>query len=284
MSNLTTRQLQNMKQRGERIAMMTAYDYPTAALLDEAGLHALLIGDSLGMVVQGHTTTLPVTLDDMVYHTRMVARATKRAMVIADMPFMTYHTSAEDTLKNAARLMQEGGAGAVKLEGGQQLAATVARLVDAGIPVMGHLGLLPQSVHAIGGFSVQARTTEAAKQLLTDARALQAAGAFAIVLEMVPAEVAEVVTAGLAIPTIGIGAGQQCDGQVLVFHDMTGYTSGYIPKHNKRYAALADVIADAAKAYVEEVRSGAFPSEAQTIHLRAEDAHIVVAMTEEPGV
>lgn len=281
MTQITTKQFLKMKQSGERIAMVTAYDYPTAALLDEAGIHALLIGDSLGMVVQGNSTTVPVTLDDMVYHTRMVARATKHAMVVADMPFMSYHTSIEETLKNAARLMQEGNAHAVKLEGGAALAPTIERLVSAGIPVMGHLGLLPQSVHAIGGFAVQGRSQEAAKRLLTDANILEDAGAFSIVLEMVPAEVAAVVTASLSIPTIGIGAGQACDGQVLVFHDMTGYTSGYIPKHNKRYANLADIISTAARAYVAEVQSGTFPTEAQTIRLREDEAHILTTMNEE---
>lgn len=260
-----------MKKEGSRICMMTAYDHPTAKLLDEAGLHALLIGDSLGMVVQGQSTTLPVTLDDIVYHTRMVVRATTQAMVIADMPFLTSQVTVEETLHHAGCLMQEGGAHAVKLEGGKELAPTVQRLVAAGIPVMAHIGLMPQSVHALGGFSIQGRTPDAAMRMLQDALALEDAGAFAIVLEMVPAEVAEHISRRLRIPTIGIGAGVGCDGQVVVFHDAMGFTSGYIPKHNKRFANLADTILSAARTYVEEVTQGSFPGDDQTAHLKPEE-------------
>lgn len=251
--------------------MMTAYDHPTAQLLDEAGMHILLVGDSLGMVVQGNTTTVPVTLDDIIYHTRMVARGASLALVVADMPFLTTHGTAEDVLQKAGRLMQEGGAHAVKIEGGKELAPVISRLVTAGIPVMGHIGLMPQSVHALGGFSVQGRTVESAKRMLDDALALEQAGAFAIVLEMVPAEVAEFISSKLRIPTIGIGAGAGCDGQVLVFHDAMGYTSGYIPKHNKAYANLADTILSAARDYVREVTDRTFPGEAQTVHLKPEE-------------
>jgi 3-methyl-2-oxobutanoate hydroxymethyltransferase len=271
MANVTVKTLLQMKERGERIAMMTAYDYPTAKLLDEAGLHVLLIGDSLGMVVQGNTTTIPVTIDDIVYHTRMVRRGAEHALVVSDMPFLTTHGTFEDVLQKAGRLMQEGGAHAVKIEGGKELAPIVSKLVTAGIPVMGHIGLMPQSVHALGGFSVQGRTVESAKRMLEDAMALEAAGAFAIVLEMVPAEVAQWISSKLRIPTIGIGAGAGCDGQVLVFHDAMGFTSGYIPKHNKAYANLADTIASAARDYIREVADGTFPGESQTVHLKPEE-------------
>ncbi|WP_303800835.1 3-methyl-2-oxobutanoate hydroxymethyltransferase [Alicyclobacillus macrosporangiidus] len=269
---VTVRTFWTMKQNGHKIAMVTAYDYPTARLLEEAGVHALLVGDSLGMVVQGRTTTLPVTLEDILYHTRMVARAVTRPLVISDMPFLTYQTSVDEALKNAGRLMREGGAQAVKLEGGAELAETVYRLVRAGIPVMGHVGLTPQSVHALGGFSVQGRQRADVEKMLRDVDALEQAGAFAIVLEMVPAEVAALVTRRLRIPTIGIGAGLNCDGQVLVFHDMMGFTDGYIPKHNKRYANLAETIVQAARDYVAEVTQGVFPGEAQSIHLKPEEA------------
>jgi len=270
--NVTVRTLAKMKQAGEKIAMMTAYDYPTARLLSEAGVHILLIGDSLGMVVQGQTTTVPVTLDQMIYHASMVSRgATNGAMVVADLPFLTYQVTPEDAMRSAARMMQEGGVHGLKLEGGKELAPTVSRLVQAGIPVMGHIGLTPQSVHAFGGFAVQGKTADAAMRMIEDAKAIEEAGAFAIVLEAVPAEVAAAVTEQLAIPTIGIGAGPQCDGQVLVFHDFIGYTSGYIPKHNKRYASIAETIVTAARQYVDEVKSGAFPGEEQTVHLQASE-------------
>ena len=271
MKTITVKTLLKMKESGQRIAMMTAYDYPTAKLLSEAGLHVLLIGDSLGMVVQGNATTVPVTLDDIVYHTRMVVRGAEHPLIVSDMPFLTTHGAHEDVLAKAGRLMQEGGAHAVKIEGGKELAPVISRLVAAGIPVMGHIGLMPQTVHALGGFSVQGRTVEAAERMLEDAKALEAAGAFAIVLEMVPAEVAEWISRSLRIPTIGIGAGAGCDGQVLVFHDAMGFTSGYIPKHNKAYATLADTIVSAARNYVQEVTDGFFPSEAQTVHLKAEE-------------
>lgn len=274
---VTVRTLMQMKKAGEKIAMMTAYDYPTARLLADAGMHMLLVGDSLGMVVQGHDTTLSVTLDEIMYHTKMVVRgvvaseAEIRPMVVADLPFMTYQVSGDEALRNAGRILSEAGAQAVKLEGGASLAPTIARLVDAGIPVVAHIGLTPQSVHALGGYTVQGRTEAAARRLLEDAAALQDAGACAIVLEMVPAEVAEAVTSRLDIPTIGIGAGPFCDGQVLVFHDFIGYTSGYIPKHNKRYANLAQIVMDAAKAYVEDVTTGRFPGDEQTVHLKLEE-------------
>lgn len=278
---ITTRKLVQMKQAGERIAMITAYDYPIARLLDEAGVHMLLVGDSLGMVVQGHDSTIPVTLDHMVYHASLVSRAAERALVVADLPFLTYQVSAEQALQSAARLMQEGGAHAVKLEGGGEMAHTVRRLVDSGIPVMGHLGLTPQSVHALGGFTVQGRTRDAAERLLADAMALEEAGAFSLVLEMVPAEVAGLIRRKLTIPVIGIGAGPDCDGQVLVFHDMMGLTSGYIPRHNKVYAQLADVIRQAAAAYCTEVAEGTFPGDGQTIRLKPEEREALRDLLEE---
>ncbi|MCL6636604.1 MAG: 3-methyl-2-oxobutanoate hydroxymethyltransferase [Alicyclobacillus sp.] len=275
---MTVQTLWKMKQAGQRIAMLTAYDYPTARLLDEAGVHALLVGDSLGMVFQGHETTVKVTLEQMIYHTEMVSRAAQQALVIADLPFLCASLPEGEALRCAGRLMQEGGAGAVKLEGGRAFASLVRRLVQAGIPVMGHLGLTPQSVHALGGFSVQGRTRAAVEQLLDDARALVEAGVFAIVLELIPAEVAARVTRELPIPTIGIGAGPDCDGQVLVFHDFVGYTSGYVPKHNKRYAELADAIRRAAATYIQEVGDGVFPGPEQTVHLKPEEAEALAPL------
>ena len=242
--------------------MLTAYDYTMARLLDRAGIDVLLVGDSLGMVVLGYETTLPVTLDAMVHHTRAVTRGVERALVVADMPFLTYQVSTEDALRNAGRLIQEGGAAAVKIEGGGPSVHAAARLVEAGIPVMGHLGLLPQSVHQMGGFRQQARQEEDAGQLLADAHALEAAGAFAIVLESIPASVAASVTAGLRIPTIGIGAGPHCDGQVLVSFDMLGLSQDSVPPFVRRYAELGEQAVSAARAYAEDVRAGRFPKSA----------------------
>lgn len=247
------------KERGEKIAVLTAYDYTMARLLDSAGIDVLLVGDSLGMVVMGYETTLPVTLDAMVHHTRAVSRGTSRALVVADMPFLTYQVSVEDTVRNAGRLIAEGGAAAVKLEGGGAAVEACARLVECGIPVMGHLGLLPQSVHQLGGFRQQATTAADAEQLLADAQALEAAGAFAIVLESIPAEVARTVTGDLQIPTIGIGAGPYCDGQVLVSFDMLGMSQDGVPPFVRRYADLGEQIAAAARAYAGDVRDGRFP-------------------------
>jgi 3-methyl-2-oxobutanoate hydroxymethyltransferase len=253
-----------MKVRGEKIAMLTAYDALMARALDRAGVDVLLVGDSVGMVLLGYDTTLPVTLEVMVHHTRAVSRGAHRALVLADMPFLTYQISPAEALRNAGRLIQEGGAHAVKLEGGKLYAETVARLVGAGIPVMGHLGLVPQSVHQIGGFRQQAKSKEDAQQLLDDARALQQAGAFGIVLECIPAEVAKTVTAELSIPTIGIGAGPYCDGQVLVTHDALGLTGDVAPSFVKQFARLGDFMAEGTKAYIQEVKDGRFPSAPST--------------------
>jgi 3-methyl-2-oxobutanoate hydroxymethyltransferase len=251
--------LQMMKRRGERIAMLTAYDYTMARLLDHAGLDVLLVGDSLGMVVLGYETTLPVTLDAMVHHTRAVSRGARRALVVADMPFLTYEASVADAVRNAGRLMQEGGAAAVKIEGGSPVLEAAARLVEIGVPVMGHLGLLPQHVHRVGGFKQQARLREDASQLLADAHALEAVGVFALVLEAIPAEVARTVTAELRIPTIGIGAGPHCDGQVLVSYDMLGLSQDGVPSFVKQYADLGAQVAAAASQYAADVREGHFP-------------------------
>jgi 3-methyl-2-oxobutanoate hydroxymethyltransferase len=251
--------LQDRKRRGERIAMLTAYDALTARLLDRAGIDALLVGDSVGPVVLGYETTLPVTLDAMVHHTQAVVRGASRALVVADMPFMTYQAGVDEAVRNAGRLIQEGGASAVKLEGGRPVLDVVRRLVDVGIPVMGHLGLQPQSVHQVGGYRKRATKPQDAETLLDDAVALEHAGAFAIVLEAIPAEVARAVTARLTVPTIGIGAGPDCDGQILVSHDILGLVDGKPPAFVRQYAHLADTIEAAAHAYVEDVRTGRYP-------------------------
>lgn len=249
---------------GERIAMVTAYDSTFARMLDEGGADVLLVGDSLGMVVQGLDSTLPVTVDEMLYHTRAVARGARRALVVGDMPFMSYQVSPEEALRNAGRFLSEGGAHAVKLEGGEAMARTIARLVDVGIPVVGHIGLTPQSVHAMGGFKVQGKSEEDATRLLRDARAVANAGAFAIVLEGIPTELARTITESLEIPTIGIGAGVHCDGQVLVCYDFLGLTPELKPKFVKRYAELFSEGRDATARYVAEVKSGAFPDAAHS--------------------
>ena len=245
----------------EKLVMLTAYDYSTARVMDMAGVDALLVGDSLGMVMLGYPDTLSVTVDDMVRHCAAVARGAQKALVVCDMPFMSYHVSVEDTVRNAGRLMTEGRAQAVKLEGGAEFAAEVRALTRASIPVMGHLGLTPQSVNAFGGFKVQGKSMAAAQKLLDDARALQEAGAFALVLECVPAPLAERVTQALSIPVIGIGAGAGCDGQVLVWQDMTGMTLSHLPRFVKRFGEVGASLTAAVEAYAREVRVGAFPSE-----------------------
>jgi 3-methyl-2-oxobutanoate hydroxymethyltransferase len=248
--------LRSMKERGEKIAMLTAYDFTMARLLDRAGLDVILVGDSLGMVVLGYETTLPVTLDMMIHHTRAVSRGAKRALIVADMPFLTFQLSIEEAMRNAGRLIQEGGAAAVKIEGGRQIVDTAKRLVDIGVPVMGHLGLTPQSVHQLGGFRPQGRDSEAAEKLVKDAEALEKAGVFAIVLESIPSDLAGRVTTNLKIPTIGIGAGTKCDGQVLVSYDVLGLSDGPVPPFAKQYAQLSETILSTARAYIEDVRAG----------------------------
>ncbi|MEW6033988.1 MAG: 3-methyl-2-oxobutanoate hydroxymethyltransferase [Chloroflexota bacterium] len=261
---VTVGQIREMKAKGEKVVMLTAYDYTTAKLIDEAGIPLILVGDSLGMVVLGYESTIPVTMAEMIHHTRAVSRGAKNALVVGDMPFMTYHTDVSDALRNAARFIQEGGAQAVKLEGGETVAETVRRIVQCGMPVMGHIGLTPQSIHQLGGFKVQGKTKETARQLLQDARALEEAGAFAMVLESVPAPLSKVVSERVSIPTIGIGAGVHCDGQVQVVSDILGLFTDFVPRHAKRYASLGDTIKTATSSYISEVKSGVFPTEKQS--------------------
>ena len=260
---VTITQVKEMKQKGEKITMITAYDYSTAKIVDEVGVPLILVGDSLGMVVLGYESTIPVTLEEMIHHTKTVVRGTKQAMVIGDMPFMTYHLSVEDALRNAGRFIQEAGAQAVKLEGGVTVADKIKRIVDCGIPVMGHIGLTPQSIHQFGGFKVQGRSSEAAARLLEDARAVEEAGAFAVVLETVPTPLATLITKKINIPTIGIGAGPGCDGQVQVINDVLGSYTDFVPKHAKQYAKIADIVRSAITQYNNEVTSGAFPTDKQ---------------------
>ncbi|WP_434382297.1 3-methyl-2-oxobutanoate hydroxymethyltransferase [Melittangium boletus] len=258
---VTIHTLKRQKQSGQKICMVTAYDATFARILDQAGADMLLVGDSLGMVIQGHDSTLPVTMDQMVYHTAMVARGTKRALVVGDMPFMSYQVSTQEAVRNAGRLVAEGGAGAVKLEGGAEFADVVAAITRASIPVMGHLGLTPQSVHKMGGYVVQGRDEDAARKMIDDALALEHAGCFSLVLEGVPLELGRQITQRLSIPTIGIGAGKHCDGQVLVCYDLLGMNPDFKPKFVKRFAHLHGAITEAAGAYFAEVREGSFPDE-----------------------
>lgn len=268
-SKITTVELQKKKERGERIAVVTAYDVTMARLLDEAGVDVLLVGDTLGMVVQGQKTTLPVTVEEMAYHCRAVQRAEPRAHVVCDLPFLSYQVSIEAALTSAGTLLKLGAAEAVKLEGGREMAETVRRLVDVGIPVMGHLGLTPQSVHQMGGFRVQARSRDAAAELVRDAQALEDAGAYSIVLEGVPAEVAAAVTRKLSIPTIGIGAGVGTDGQVLVCYDLLGMYKQAKLKFVKQFGQVGDAIVEATRSYVEEVRAGSFPGAEHSFRMQA---------------
>lgn len=259
-SPLTARDLRARKSSPEKIVMVTAYDATFAALFDQAGVDALLVGDSLGMVIQGHPTTLPVTLDHIIYHAAAVRRGAQRAHITADLPFMSYQVSVEDGLRAAGRIVQEAGVQSVKLEGGRDYAEHVRRLTRAGIPVMGHLGLTPQSVHQLGGFKVQGRNARDAQTLIDDARALENAGAFSIVLEAIPMDLAAEVTAAVSVPTIGIGAGAACDGQVLVGYDLVGLNPSFKPKFVKRYASLGESVIASTQEYIREVRSGEFPS------------------------
>jgi 3-methyl-2-oxobutanoate hydroxymethyltransferase len=252
-----------MKTRGEKVVMLTAYDFATARLVEEAGVPMILVGDSLGMVVLGYDSTIPVTMDEMIHHTRAVVRGTQKCLVVGDMPFLSFQVSREETLRNAGRFIQEAGATAVKLEGGETVAETVRHIVACGIPVMGHIGLTPQSINQLGGHKVQGKTLEAAEKLMNDAVCLEQAGAFAVVLELVPAPLSKMVTAKVNIPTIGIGAGPYCDGQVQVIADLLGYFPREF-KHAKKYADLAAVIRSAVSEYAAEVQSGAFPTAKQS--------------------
>jgi 3-methyl-2-oxobutanoate hydroxymethyltransferase len=264
MPKITIPDIYKRKAEGRKITVLTAYDYPTSRIVDEAGIDIALVGDSLGMVVQGVDSTLPVTMDEMIYHTKMVSRGAKTALVVGDMPFLSYQADIAEAVRNAGRFLKEAGAEAVKLEGGTAVAAVIRAIVAAGIPVMGHVGLTPQHVHALGGFKVQGRDEAAREKVLADARAVQEAGAFSVVLESVPATLAREITSMLSIPTIGIGAGPHCDGQVLVIHDLLGLFDRFTPKFVKRYAALKDQALAAVKEYKKEVESGAFPSDEQS--------------------
>ena len=249
------------KEKGEKLSMLTSYDYSTAKLVDEAGVNSILVGDSLGNVVLGYEDTISVTMEDMIHHSAAVARGAKNALVVCDMPFMSYQTSVYDAVVNAGRLMKEGRAGAVKLEGGREVCPQIKAIVDAGIPVCAHLGLTPQSINAFGGFKVQGKTEAAARKLLEDAKAVEEAGAFAVVLECVPSKLAELITKELSIPTIGIGAGNVCDGQVLVYQDMLGMFSDFTPKFVKKFADIGTIMREAFAAYDKEVKAGTFPSQ-----------------------
>jgi len=261
---VTVTQIREMKQKGEKVVMLTAYDYSTAKIVDEAGIPLILVGDSLGMVMLGYESTIPVTMEEMLHHTKAVVRGTTQAMIVGDMPFMTYHLSVEQALKNAARFIQEAGAQAIKLEGGVTVAEKVRRIVECGIPVMGHIGLTPQSRLQLGGFKVQGKSPATAVRLLEDARALEEAGAFSIVLETVPAPLAKLITEKIDVPTIGIGAGIGCDGQVQVINDILGSFADFVPKHAKQYAKLTDIIKNAVTQYNDEVKAGSFPTDKQS--------------------
>lgn len=260
MRRVTANDVMSMKAKGDKIPVITAYDYPMALLADKAGFPIILVGDSLGMVSLGYDSTIPVTMDDMTRHTRAAARGATRSLLVTDMPFMSFQLGNEDALRNAGRLVQEGGAQSVKLEGGGAVVDSVRRIVEAGIPVMGHLGLTPQSVHRFGGYKVQGKARKEAFQLLEDARALEDAGAYAVVLELLPAPLSRIITEKLTIPTIGIGAGPHCNGQVQVLHDILGLYSDFVPKHTKQYLQLGQLISDALGQYAQEIREGVFPT------------------------
>ena len=264
MRKVTANNVKSMKAKGEKIPVVTAYDYPMALLADKAGFPVILVGDSLGMVSLGYDSTIPVTMDDMIRHTRAAARGATRSLLVTDMPFMSFYLGIEDAIRNAGRLVQEGGAQSVKLEGGGSVADTVRRIVEAGIPVMGHLGLTPQSVHRFGGYKVQGKAREEAFRILHDARSLEDAGAYAVVLELLPAPLSRIITKKLTIPTIGIGAGPYCDGQVQVLHDILGLYSDFVPKHTKQYLQLGELISNALGQYAQDVREGNFPTQKES--------------------
>ena len=265
---VTIRDLRQMKSRGEKIALMTAYDYTSARILEEAGLPIILVGDSLGNVVLGYGSTVPVTMDEMLHHVKAVVRGTQKAHIVADMPFMSYQTDGSEALRNAGRFLKEAGAQSVKLEGGRRVAETVRLMVEAGIPVMGHIGLTPQSVNQLGGYRVQGKSPKAAAELIEDALALEGAGVYSLVLESVPAPLAKLITERLSVPTIGIGAGPHCDGQVQVFHDLLGLFTDFVPKHARRYAELGEAIRAAVVEYIKDVESGRFPAEAESFTMK----------------
>ena len=263
----TTATFKKAKEEKQKITMLTAYDYSFAKLMDEAGINSILVGDSVGMVCLGYEDTLPVTMEDMIHHTKAVARGAKNALVVADMPFMSYQTSVYDAVVNAGRLIKEGGAQAVKLEGGFEVTVQIKAIVDASIPVVAHIGLTPQSVNAFGGFKVQGKSEAAAQKLLDEARAVEKAGAFAVVMECVPAKLAAKITEELSIPTIGIGAGAGCDGQVLVYQDMLGLFSDFTPKFVKQFANVGEIVKGAFEGYIREVQEGTFPAQEHTFKI-----------------
>jgi 3-methyl-2-oxobutanoate hydroxymethyltransferase len=267
---LTIRDIQKMKTQGEPIVMLTAYDATSAHICEAAGVPAILVGDSLGMVIQGRDSTVPVTLDQMIYHASIVTRVTEKSLVIGDMPFLSYNVSLEQALTNSARMMQEAGVGAVKVEGGESIAPTIARIVEVGIPVMAHVGLTPQSVNQFGGFRVQGKEVESAKKLIRDAEAVQDAGAFAVVLELVPAQLAQIVSERLQIPTIGIGGGVHCDGQVQVFHDILGMYPAWGPRHSREFARVGQAMQDGVSQYVAEVKARQFPTDSNSSFMKDE--------------
>ncbi len=280
---ITTLTFRRKKERGEPLAMLTAYDYPTASALDQAGIDAILVGDSLGMVVLGYENTLPVTMDEMLHHCRAVARGAKSALLIGDMPFMSYQVSVEDAVRNAGRFLQQGGMDAVKLEGGRERLDAVRAIVGAGVPVMGHLGLTPQSIHALGGFRPQGRSAAVAKHLLDDALLLEEAGCFSLVLESIPARLAALVSKRLSIPTIGIGAGAGCDGQVLVTHDLLGLFDRFTPKFVKKYADLRGEMQRAFSEYIADVTERRFPAEEHVVEMLEEEWEIFQAEIDRDG-
>ncbi len=268
---ITTEYFKRAKAEGNKLTMLTAYDYTTASLVDAAGIESILVGDSLGNTILGYESTIPVTMEDMIHHTKAVSRGAKNALVIADMPFMSYHVSIEQSCINAGRLIKEGGAAAIKLEGGTEFADTIKAIVRCQIPVCGHIGLTPQSINAFGGFKVQGKTAEAIKKLMEDAKALEEAGVFAAVVEGVPAKVGKMISESVSYPVIGIGAGKDCDGQVLVYQDMLGMYPDFKPKFVKQFAQVGKVMTDAFKAYSDEVKSGAFPAEEHTYKIKDEE-------------
>ncbi|MDP2915529.1 MAG: 3-methyl-2-oxobutanoate hydroxymethyltransferase [Candidatus Aminicenantes bacterium] len=270
---VTIPSLRSKKAAGEKITALTAYDYPIARILDEAGIDIILVGDSLGMVVLGYENTIPVTMDEMIHHTKPVVRAAKRALVVGDMPYFSFHLSERETIRNASRFLKEAGARAVKVEGAsKKRLRLIEGLIEAEIPVMGHVGLTPQSIHHLGQFKVRGGAAIEAEKLIREALALEKAGAFAVVLECIPMEVARIISGALAVPTIGIGAGPWCDGQILVFHDMAGYEYGYLPKFVKKYADLQNILGGAVNAYIRDVRTGAFPGDEHSYHMKPEMA------------
>ena len=267
---VTIRDLSKMKARGEKIAMITAYDYTSAIIVERAGIPIILVGDSLGHVIMGHDSTVPVTMEDMIHHIKAVIRGTEKSHVVGDLPFMSYQADTAEAIRNAGRLLKEGGCQSVKLEGGRAVAETVSRITEGGIPVMGHLGLTPQAVNQLSGYRIQGRTTKAAVELIDDAKALEEAGAYALVLEGVPKQLAQMITERLSIPTIGIGAGVNCDGQVQVFHDLLGLFDDFSPKHARKYANLSEIIQGAVSRYVSDVQEQTFPTDKESFSMKPE--------------